>query len=149
MLISPQDRDSPRSRLILCEKTGQWAARLRSVMPVKRKWTLETRSLLQLGEALRDNPASLAIVEITAANLQPALQAIGDWRDRFRSSQFVVATERGREDFAWAAREAGAIGAVIPRQLETVARIWRRHAEHFPPKEDEPLQPIWDRLPLA
>ncbi len=148
------------ARVIVCERTGRWAAALRSVSVSRANRIHETRSLPECWEVLAGAPASLVVVELTPANLANLLTRLQRLNRDYPLARAVVVTDRRLADGArstehdrsaswrWLAYEAGAIHFTCsPREMPVVADIARRHLAQAPHGKKNVVEAIWDRLP--
>lgn len=143
--------------VIFCERTGDWTAAWR------RTWDcsaplVETRSVRQCLDALRQAPASLVAIELTAANYLAALDLLAEMAMEFRLAATAVLADRSvprkleraedRVALEWLARELGAVHFVsAPRRLAALCDVARRHLERAPVEPVPLRQQIWSRLP--
>jgi hypothetical protein len=99
-----------RSAWIVCERTGRWAAALRTSLAGQYNWAslavderarstptissdrrvYEVRSLAELTSRLQERPAAVALVETHAANLTRVLHWLSDARDRHADARFIA-----------------------------------------------------------
>lgn len=132
---------------IVCERSGQWAAGLRRHLPPEIRLR-ETRGLADCRSELAAAPASLVVVEVTAANLDAALELLADAGRRFPLARVVAVAQRGSEFYEWLLREAGAIHfTTSPRAADVLARLAVRHAARLPLPRTAFVTQIWDALP--
>jgi hypothetical protein len=134
--------------LIVCERTGQWAAALRRELADAGLRLWETRSLADAWDALAATPAAFLVLELLPGTAGP-LWARMAWlaHDFPRARAAVLAPRRlaAHEDLA---REAGAVYfACSPRRLAPLARMIVRHLASLPPPEQTLLERIWASLP--
>lgn len=128
---------SASTRLILCEKSGRWAAWLRRLAGGEARWIVETRSLPQLRRELGEHPASLCGMEATRRNVGQVVQSIARIRDDFPAAGIVVLCDNETAAYEAVIREAGAAQVIAsPRQVDPLHRIWRRHCRQHPPAEE-------------
>ena len=124
--------------LIVMERSGDWAAALRAefqdrslklkaAAPAPR--IVETRSLDELWERLRQWPAALVAVELTEANLPSILAALARAeREHPRAAVLVLAERRLAACFALLL-EAGAMHCIAsPRRLGEAVELLRPRA---------------------
>ncbi len=134
--------------LIFCERTGSWRAGLLQELqktPVEQR---ETRSLAECREVLGLFPASLIVLELTAANLQRALEWLLDVAIEFPQARAVAVAQRGLEPYEWLARELGCLDfCTSPRELKPVAGLIRRYFAALPQPELSFEEEVWSRLP--
>jgi hypothetical protein len=119
----------PPCRLILCEKTGRWAAALRISLDAAGPQLVETRSLAACEEALAQSPASLVAVEVTVANLEAVVEFLRQSSQRFGQSVVVALLTVDTAAAASLLREAGAIEAL--RSVLEAPRLARLAGRQF------------------
>lgn len=155
-LMNPMTRDQqPHStRLILYEKSGEWANRLRRIRPQMAKWIIETRSLNQLAGALQHHPSSFVQVDLSHSNLGKTIQGFAEIRERYPKSLWVAAIPRASEHSKAANRcesilqEFGfACSIRSPRDVSSLSRWWSRHCKLHPPREVTFRELVFDKLP--
>ena len=137
-------------RLIVCEKTNRWATAMRAALGLSQRQVLETRSLAGCESALAEAPASLAAVEVTAANLEQVIDFVVQTGRRFPRALIVALLSEEAASAEWLLRETGVIDAVgsvldAPR----VARLARRHFAACPPAEVNLQELVSQRMPWA
>jgi hypothetical protein len=138
----------PSARIIVCEKTGQWAIALRRLLAPGGHRVQETRSWPACWAELARHPASLLVVELTAQNAELVLERLTDLPRRFRHARAVVVGDRDLARYEWAVRSAGATHAVFtPRELPPAARLIARHLALAPQPELSLREAVWRRLP--
>jgi hypothetical protein len=131
-------------RLIVCEKTGHWAAALREELPL----FTEVRSLSAATELLTASPLSLVAVEVTEANLREARDFVWLTSERFPQAAvaaLLTAEVSGAEELF---REAGArdvIASVV--HMPRIARLARRMSARSPAVELSLSELIEQTLP--
>jgi DNA-binding NtrC family response regulator len=130
-------------QLIVCERTGRWAAALRSAWSPPRGWLRETRSSAECLEALDAAPASLVLVELLAGDAADGLELLAAIDRRHPLARSAVVAQRGLERLEPLARELGAIHfTVVPRDVRPLVRLVERALEGTPPPE----LPLVERL---
>ncbi len=138
----------PSARIIVCEKTGQWAIALRRLLARSGHRVHETRSWPECWAELERHPASLLVVEMTAQTVELMLARLTDLPHRFRHARMVVVGDRDLARYEWAVRTAGAAHAVFtPRQLPAAARLIACHLALAPQPELSLREAVWRRLP--
>jgi DNA-binding NtrC family response regulator len=138
------------ARLIICERSGDWAIAWKRLLSGAALGIAETRSLAQCGEELAASPASVVALEIRPDNLSPAIAALVEWSLEFPSARFIAISARGSEALEPLAREAGALYVVYsPVQLSRVVPLVRRHLARAPQPAMTLREAIWARLPWA
>lgn len=136
------------SRLIVCEKSGDWANLLRRTLADRGRWIVETRGFHQLAEALVDHPASLCVVDVHPGNLAAAAAAIEQLHRRRPCAAFVAASQEPLLDHGLIVREAGAVLlARSRRDVDLLSDVWRRHCRRRPPREETLREQIIAALP--
>lgn len=135
-------------RLITCEKTSHWAAALRAALAGGPPALVETRSWADCQAALAAAPASLVAIEVTPANLEAALDAIGRIGQKYPQSRVATLLAPDLLAAEMLLREAGAIeviGSVLaaPR----LARLARRLNSRAPQGELTIQEFVNSRLP--
>ena len=136
------------ARVIVCERTGQWAGTLRRVLSESRDRICETRSLNACWEELARSPASLLALEVTARNGELLVQRLLELPRRFPQARAIVLGEAGWARYEWAVREAGAAHAVFaPRRLPAAARLIARHLALAAQPALPLREAVWQRLP--
>lgn len=141
-----------QTRLIVWETGDLWSVALRWQTGLRHGEIQHAASLREVGDLLREAPASLAFLEATSTTAE------GVWRFLWESARttprprIVVATPaetRGLADFF---REVGALWVVrSPRRLDRL-RPWLAPAPVDPNREDvlgdfPGTDAIWERLP--
>jgi hypothetical protein len=140
----------PAFRLIVCERTGRWAALFRRALARQRMPIAETRSLAECGRQLAASSASVAAVEVSAANLENVIKLLPAWAREFPAARFVTVADGELAALEPLLREAGALdvlylGSDVPRAAQLAIR---RRA--LAPAEQLPWrQAIASRLPWA
>jgi hypothetical protein len=134
--------------LIYCERSGDWAAALRRELRDGAIQQRETRSLAECREVLSLFPASLVVLELTAASADRALEWLAAMGKEFPQACAVAVAERGLEGNEWIAREFGCLAfTTSPRELKPVAELVRRYLASLPRPEMTFEEEIWSRLP--
>ena len=158
--ISPQSL-SPATRLIVCERTGEWTAALRrELAPVcdhpnadggVKIW--ECRRLAEAWTALAETRAAFLVAEATSKNLGELVERVSWLRRDFPQARAAVVADRSLAKCEWIVREAGAIHFLTsPRQLPPLVGLVVRHLAN-PGAPGLPAQTlteqIWASLPWA
>lgn len=143
----PPTAMTAKPRLIVCERTGIWAARLRPHLPPEMP-VRQTRSLDECVEELGRAPGSLLVLEVSAANLRNVLQRTAELDRQFPLARWAAVAERGYASFEGLLREAGALHfATSPRTADVLARVAVRHAARVPQPRTSLSAQIWESLP--
>ncbi len=144
------DQREPAARLIVCEQTGAWAIALRREPAGVGLPVHETRGIAECWKVLAVAPASLVVVELTAATVEELLRRMLHLPRDFPRAKVVVVAERGLAQYEWLAREAGAVHfACSPRQAGTLVALARRHLEKTPLPQRTFAEQVWEGLPWA
>jgi hypothetical protein len=135
------------ARLIVCEKTGRWAAALRRALKGQSAAIVPVRSLTQCQATLNAAPASLAAVEVTAANLAASVEFFTQTARHplARLAALIPAELAGAELLL---REAGAVDVLISlAQAPRLARLFVRQQRLSPAADRSFQQLVAERLP--
>jgi hypothetical protein len=159
------------ARLIVCERTGHWAAALRreleraggggpfragraaEVPAASPNASLppridETRSLAHAFRALAEAPASFLIVELSRGNVDALLDRMPDLARWYPLARLAVLSDRRLAGWGWLLREAGAVWhASSPRRLAPLLATARRHLATAPRPRRSLRDRIWAGLP--
>jgi hypothetical protein len=136
------------AQVILCEKSGRWAAALRRALGQQTVPVAETRSLAQCGEALRTAPASLVALEVTGTNLEAAVSLIVHARREHPAARIGALLDDGAEPVEMLLREAGAVDVLhATRDAPRLAGLALRHLALAPRPELPLREQIAERLP--
>lgn len=157
MTTFPSDDSGDSTRLIVCEKSGDSANRLRRNLPDDGKWIVETRSLSQLVESVRQHPTSLVLLELTLRKLEHAFESIDELRRQY--PQCVVTTIlpapgaeafNAQDDLLWLLREVGVQEVIYaPGDLSALSRLWSRQCQLHTPREQTLTEQLYQKLPWA
>ena len=135
-------------RLIVCEKSPHWAIGLRSDLGEPTQHVVETRSLASAASALAESPASFVLVQITEANLTPAIEWLDQIGRQFPHARVAVALSMGMAPAASLLREAGAVDVYFGvHQVASAARIAQRHFALVPREQVSLRQSVMSRMP--
>ena len=135
-------------RLLVCERTGQWAGALRRELAASGVEIGETRSLAECWDALAASPASFLVVELTRAGAEDLLGRMVRRERDFPLAQVAVVAARCLADWQWLVREAGAVHFTCsPRQLSVLAELACRHLAGIPAPPQRLTDRIWAGLP--
>jgi len=136
------------ARLIVCEKTGQWAAAIRRAELDLGVRIYETRSLAECWEELAASPASFLALELSATDVEPLLTKLMSLGWSHPAARAAVLAPRGQEPYEWVLREAGAVHVVFsPRQAASILRLAKQHLASAPLQERTLRELIWASLP--
>ena len=139
------------ARLIVCERTGSWAAALRRVLPGGELPLRETRSLDECAAELAAAPSSVVVLEVSPGNLEAVSRLLAEWNVSFPLARGLVVTAGSLSaDDAQLLREAGAVDVVCsPRRLAPWSGVVRRHSSRLPAEAMDPVEQVWASLPWA
>lgn len=138
------------ARVIVCEKTGQWAVALRRWLAPLGHRVYETRSWAACWDELARSPASLLALELLPQNDETLLKRLVELTRCFPQARALVVGERGLERYEWAVREAGATHVVFgPQRLSAAARLIARHLALAPQPQLTLRETVWRRLPWS
>ena len=139
----------PLARLIVCETTSKWAVALRRELSLTTDPRVyETRSLEACWQQAVAYPASLVALEATAANLEPLVGSLQQYRLKLPRVRLVVLGNRQFVDSQWLLREAGAIHVMFSsRAMEPLIRMIRRRWGAVSTVNASAGLPGWMRLP--
>jgi hypothetical protein len=134
--------------LIVCERTGQWAAGLRRELADAGLRLWETRSLADAWEAMAATPAAFLVLELLPGAAGPLLGRMAWLARDFPRARAAVVAPRRLAAYEGLAREAGAVYFTCsPRHLAPLARMIVRHLADLPPPQQTLLERIWASLP--
>jgi hypothetical protein len=133
--------------LIVCERSGVWAAALaRSLDSAIR--VRQTRSLAECLDELRAAPASLMMLELVPENIAGVLCLLESLERRFPMARAAVVADRSLGHHDALLREAGAVHfTTSPRQMPLLARLAQRHASRTPRVPVPLAVRVWSSLP--
>ena len=136
------------SRLLVCERSGQWAGALRRELADAGLHVWETRSQAECWELLAATPASFIVAELTESHAEGLLRRMMRLERDFPLARLAVVAERRLADWQWLVREAGAVHFTCsPRQLAPLAEMACRHLASVPPPPQNLTDRIWTALP--
>jgi hypothetical protein len=142
----------PDASLIVCERTGRWAAAWRKAFEAAGvPYSLvNTRSLAACEAELREAPSSMAAIELTPSNVEDLARFAVDVMRRHPLSRWLALAEPGLADCRWPVYEMGAVSfAVSVRELPRLTGIFQRHALRRPEPQQGLRDRMWARLPWA
>lgn len=138
------------ARLIVCERSGDWAIAWKRLLAGTTIPIAETRSLAHCRGELAASPASVVALELTPEKWPASVAALAEWSREFPRARLIALSTRGSEACEGLVREAGALHvAYSPAQLSRVVPLVRRHLARAPRPERTLRELIWDRLPWA
>ncbi|MBN2477335.1 MAG: hypothetical protein JXB62_22205 [Pirellulales bacterium] len=140
--------ETSAARLIVCERTGRWAAALRRQLDPSEVRLEETRTLGQCREALARAVASFLVAELTLCDIEPLLGQMARLPRDFPLARLAVVADRCLAGYEWLMREAGAVHFTCStRRLGPLAQAVRRHLAQAPVPPQTLTQRIWASLP--
>lgn len=136
------------ARLIVCERSGRWAAALRREMGGAVAMLQEARSLPGAWDLLDGSPASFVLVELTRAGAADLLRRMARLQRDYPLARVAIVADRRLGSYEWLMREAGAVHFTCsPRQLGPMYRLACRHLAQSPPPRRSAAQRILASLP--
>ncbi len=138
------------ARLIVCERTGQWAVALRRELTGGGARVCETRSLDDCWQMLAGFPFSFVVVELTRANIDNLLHRLIDSKRQHPRARVAVVADRSLAGYEWLVREAGAVQLLVSRlRLGPLAGVAQRHLAQVPQRRLGLAERIWVELPWS
>jgi len=139
---------NPTARLVVCEKSGRWAAALRRELSAVGPRVHETRHVDDAWHELRIARASFVVLEAS----RPRLAAVVHWLTQlgrvYPRARALIVGGAELEAAEWLLREAGALAVhVALADPAIVVRLARRHLAEFPSADRSWRQQCFDRLP--
>jgi hypothetical protein len=143
----PNPNCMPQSQLIVCERTGVWAAALARLLPSPAS-IRQTRCLADSWQAFEEMPAGILGLEVTESNLRSSVALLAGLGRQYPLARAFAMTRWASEDEQWLLREAGAVDvAASMRQLHRIARIVQRHLDSVPTEDSSLPEAVWAKLP--
>lgn len=122
--------------LILWERSGDWAARLRRALGPAGPALREVRTAAECLGNLSSAPGSLVVVEFAPSRAGDVWKTLWQIECAYPAARSLVLAEREWTEYAPQAFEAGARGFIMSaRDLHQVAKFARRHFEVTPAVE--------------
>lgn len=138
------------ARLILCEKSGHWAAAMRRAAGSRELPIGEVRSYEQAQRELAERPASIVAIEVSAASVAKTASQVAAWRIRHPAAQFLLLADPDLNSLEPELREAGACHVVYStRDLAATVRLIRRHLARAPQPQLSLEESILASLPWS
>jgi hypothetical protein len=135
-------------KLIVCERTGRWAAALRRLLADGPIDLMETRSLPECGEELAAAPASFLALEASPRSAQDVVYFLAGVDRWYPQARCLVLADGLDETWRGVFGEAGAVGMAATRRA---LRRWIGPIRwHFAPLPRGPRtlrEKILNRLP--
>ena len=136
-------------RVIICERSGIWAAALARHLPREVRF-VQTRALAECSAALAAAPMSLVALETSAGNLNGVLAWLAQLPATFPLARAVVLADHGLQSHEWLLREAGAVHfAISPRELDGLAPLMQNHLARLPAPNASFAEQVWNSLPWS
>jgi len=137
-----------QGRLIVCERSGQWAAALRRELADAGLQVWETPLVADAWQALAAAPAAFLVVELSPPIAEALLGRMAWLARDFPRARVAVVAPRHLAACEWLCREAGAVHFTSsPRRLAALARMIVRHLADVPPPQQTLVERIWATLP--
>ncbi len=134
--------------MIVCERTGCWAAALRRELGPRTTRVDEVRSLAQTFRALDEAPASFLVVELNHRTIARLLDLVADMPRWYPLARLAAVSHRSLAGYGPLVRESGAVWFTCrPRQLGPLAEVVRRHLAEAPRPQRGLHERLWARLP--
>jgi hypothetical protein len=141
---------APASRLIVCERSGEWSAVLRWELANSGARLWECRRLDEAWTALTETSSAFLIAEATHENLDELLQRLSWLRRDFPHARAAVVSDRSLARCEWLVRESGAVHfQASPRRLAALVGLVIRHLANVPVPSQTLVERIWASLPWA
>ncbi len=135
--------------LIVCERSGLWAAAIGRCLPVEIAMR-QTRSLAECAAELAAAPESLLALELSRQNVAGILALLSSLGRQYPSAAALVLAERGWESYEWLLREAGTMHfTTSPRQPDELVRLVAGHISRQSAPQQNFAAQIWDALPWS
>jgi hypothetical protein len=136
------------AHVIVCERTGNWAAALRAWLPAGSSEIWQTRSLVESRARLCEAPSSVVAVECSAERVVEVCGWLREAAIEFPRMRAVVLAEPGSRVAECVWRASGAQQIVdSPQRLDRLARWIVRHLDQIPRPPRSPRQWTWERMP--
>ncbi len=136
------------ARIIVCERTGRWAASLRCMPQLAAVSISETRMLTECAARLRENQTSVLVVEAVTDKVPDVCRWLKEQADRFMNMRSVIVVSPLDRAADAVLRTAGAhhiVSSVV--ELNRLARWIARHVDSAPSSRSSVRQWTWARLP--
>ncbi len=136
------------ARVIVCEKSGKWAAALSVLVPLPRSVICETRSLGECRVRLQESPASLIVVETTAENWLDVCRWLPLQTGQYAHMRAVIVAEPALRTAECLLRTAGAHHLVDSLEgLGGLSRWIAGHIDQAPRRRQSARHWTWSRMP--
>ncbi len=135
-------------RLVVCERSGEWATALRRQIPSGEASLRQVRSSDDAWQVFSEFPASFFVWELVGERLGDQLTRLVELRRRFPRTQVAVIASREMIEMEWSIREAGALHVSFSiRNLNPLVRLARRHLRLVDSCDPNLRQQILSELP--
>ena len=135
------------SQIIVCERTGAWAAAIRRHLPEGVRLR-QIRALAECAGELREAPASLLALELAPHNIEAVLELAGGLGRKFPQARALIFADRQLAGYQALLAEAGAIYFTCsPRELQGLTAIVRNHLSRLSEGSTSFAAQVWDELP--
>lgn len=135
---------------VVCERGGFWGVRLRQKLRGDGVVVRRCGSVTQCWPDLELFPSSIVLLEAAEADLDDIFEFVCRIQRRFPRARSLVVLPRSCEQQQWWLREAGAVHVVrSSRELETVARLVRRHVQQAPANPKTWTEQVYAGLPWS
>ncbi len=143
------DTDMKDFSIVVCEKTGSWAAAIRRVLR-PASGLVETRSWQACWQEVRSRTAALVALEVLPENAESVCRRLAEWTGRFRQVHVILLADRSLQRAEWLLREAGAAHVLFsPRDIVRLRPMLDRFLVQIPPSRITFREHVWSQLPWA
>ena len=137
------------SSVVVCEKTGKWAAAIRRLLR-PASGLCETRSWQACLQEVRTRTAALVALEVLPENAESVCRRVAELTRRFRQVHVILLADRNLQTVEWLLREAGAAHVLFsPRDIVRLRPIIERFWTQIPPSRKTFREHVWSQLPWA
>jgi len=137
------------SSIVVCEKTGNWAAAIRRVLR-PASGLCETRSWQACLQEVRTRTAALVAWEVRPENAESVCRRLAELTRRFRQVHVILLADRSLRPVEWLLREAGAAHMLFsPRDIVHLRPLLERFLAQIPPSRTTFREHVWSQLPWA
>ncbi|NLF69976.1 MAG: hypothetical protein GX575_13095 [Candidatus Anammoximicrobium sp.] len=137
------------SSIVVCEKTGKWAAAIRRVLR-PACGVCETRSWPACLRELQIRTTALAAVEVLPESAESVCRRLAEFHGRFRPWHVILLADRSLQGVEWLLREAGAAHVLFaPRDIVRLRPVWERFLAQIPPSHATFREHVRSQLPWA
>jgi hypothetical protein len=137
-----------QARLIVCERSGAWADRLRRELAGRNVALAETRTPREARAALSQSPSACLVLELVPGGAEEALDLLIDLPRGYPHVRAAVVADRQLADYEGLVRELGAVAfASSPRGLALLADTLARQLAAMPAAASGLTEGLLDALP--